>query len=84
MLLPFFFLFSTSLTDNRKHLWEEVTEGVVDCQLAIGIWTHLVFMSNILRNPEQETTILQFIPYVQSPIHETKHIKYFTPYMTLT
>ena len=34
VLLPFL----CSPTDNTKHLWEEVTEGVEDCQLA-GLWT---------------------------------------------
>ena len=65
MLLPHVFLpILYSPTDNPKHLWEEVTVGVVDCQLPIGLWTHLVFMSNILCKPEQETSILQLIPYV--------------------
>ena len=33
VLLPILY----SPTDNPEHLWEEVTEEVVDCQLAIGL-----------------------------------------------
>ena len=51
---------------TTKHLWEEVIEGTVDSQFAIDLWTNLVPMSNILRNQEQETTLLQLIPYMFS------------------